>query len=277
MCEYMGKKHLTPFGERFLSFVAASIFLNGGAGLYKNTVKAEKEHTKNVVDSIEVFEYNLDKNNVEQLEITKPKNDQGKYTSYTFDPKQTLQKLEKATPIFYKYNNKLKLLKSEEEKKEYDDAMRTIFDLNIEFVEIENRAIKEEIAPELNVSADDIKILYELADLKDDGCITISVNNQNTHYKLSNELNNKITQYKKHILLTQGVDYDSLDNSKKEDIVSQILNNISSSREYLINYLVENDIKLDDSELEVVPADSDTSKSVSTKKENKSVDIENER
>lgn len=277
MCEYMDKKHLTPFGERFLSFLAAGIFLNGGASIYKNTVEAEKEHTKSVVDSIGVFENNLDKSNVEQLEIIKPRNDQGKYVSYAFDPKQTLQKLEKAVPIFYKYNNKLKFFKSEEEKKEYDDAMRTIFDLNIEFVEIENRAIKEEIAPELNVSTDDIQILYELSSLNDDGYINIFVNNQNTHYTLSNELSNKITQYKKHILLTQGVDYDTLEISQKQDIVNQILDNISSSREYLINYLVENDIKLDDSKLEVVSADCDSSKSTSTEKDNKSVDIETER
>lgn len=277
MCENMGKKHLSPFGNRFLSFLAAGIFLNGGTSLYKHTIGAEKEKMENIRVSIDNLEENLDSKNVDQLEIINPKNSQGQYTSYTFDPHQTLQKLSQATPIFYKYNNKINLFMSEEEKKEYDDAMKTIFDLNIEFVEIENRAIKEEIAPELNVSVDDINILYELANLGDDGSVTIFIDDHRTNYKLSNELKNKITQYKKHILLTQGIDYDKLDISKKEDIVNQILNNISSSREYLIDYLVENDIRFDNSELEVVPADSNTNNSESSKKENKSVDEEIER
>lgn len=271
----MGKKYLTPFGQRFFGFLAAGIFLNGGAGIYKHAETVEKEHTKSVIDAIDIFEDNIDNNNIEQLKIIEPKNAQGNYNSYVFDPKQTLQKLAIATPIFYKYNNKLNFFKSDEEKKEYDNAMKTIFDLNIEFVEIENRAIKEEIAPELNVSADDIKILYELASLQDDGTVTISVNNQNVHYQLSNELSNKITQYKKHILLTQGIDYANLDISKKEYIVSQILDNISSSREYLIDYLVENDIKFEDSTIEVVSANSKTTESDEKNKE--SNDIENER
>ena len=273
----MKKMNLTPFGKRFLSFLAAGIFLNGGASIYKHTIGAQEENTKRVVDTIEIFNNNLDKNKVEQLEITQPRNSQGRYTSYTFNPKQTLQKLSAFTPIFYEYKTKINLFMTDEEKKEYDNTMRTIFDLNIEFVEIENRAIKEEIAPELNVPADDINILYELSNLSDSGYVTLSVDNQYTHYKLSNELNNKITQYKKHILLTQGIDYDSLSTSEKEDIVSQVLNNISSSREYLIDYLVKNDIQFDNSELEVVSANSSTTKSTSSKKEDKLINDENER
>ena len=247
----MGKKHLTPFGKKFFSFLAAGTFFGSSAALVHNENKKIENNTNTVIESLE--DYKTSFNDNPTFQIIEPRDSSGKHHSHNFDFMEVISQLEKSIPIFYKYNSSLHLIKTAEQKTEYEKAMKTIYDLNISFVEIENMKIKEEIAPELNVSPEQLDILYELNNRYDVGRVSISVNGDSKSYTLSNELEEKIKKYKKNILLTQGISFNSLNSIEKQDVVTKILNNISSSRNDIIEYCKNNNIKIENKNISTVP------------------------
>ena len=247
----MGNKRLKPFYKRLFSFLAAGTFLGGGAIAVNNEKKNINERTESVVNTLETYKICFDKNN--KFEITLPRDSSGEHHKENFDFKELVSQLESSVPIFYKYNSPIHFIKSDEEKKEYDNAMRAIYNSNIKFVELQNMKIKEEIAFPLQINPDKIDILYELSNVSSNGSVFISINGNSSYYELSDDLEDKIKSYKKAILITQGKNFDSLATYQKEDAVKEILNNISLSRKDIIDYCVNNNVQINDKTIAMVP------------------------
>ena len=230
----MKKIRLSPFGKKLFSFLAAGTFLGSSATFIHHEKKEIENNSNSVIESLDSYKDSFDDETF--IKVSEPKDSTGHNPYYYIDGMQVISLLEESAPIFYKYNSSLHLIKTPEQKQEFEKAMHTIYSLNIDFIEIENMKIKEIIAPELNISSDKLTILYELSNRYDQGRVSFSVEGDPRTYHLSDELEDKIEQYKKNILLTQGINYNSLSSFEKQDIVGKILDNISSSRNDIIEY-----------------------------------------
>ena len=208
---------------------AATVFL-AGASIAKASkqsteeiINSSSQATNNYMDSVATTNNNLT--------ATVRRND-GSKIEYPFNPHDILQNLNEAIKIYkplaerYKYTRLL----SPSEKKDFEDAMDTILQSNVKFIEIQTQDIKIQIANALRdtlkivITPNDIDITYndtsKKVSMEIDG---IPVEN------IGPEFENLISEYKQYILTTEFNDWKNYDLDGKMRITDEVIKNICDS------------------------------------------------